>query len=255
MQDGVPLLDQWSLATLWVVFGTGVMGGFSHCIGMCGPVLSAVSLAEGVTGEGAGRLGRAAGFQAGYHAGRILTYALIGAALGLLGSSGALSALGGPAWMNGAQRYISLVAGVITALIGLALLGIPYLGGVGRALESGLSVGTSNAFQSLVGRILGWGPWAAFPLGLLMGFLPCGFLLSIEAQALASGSVLAGGATMLAFGLGTLPALAGFGLAAGYMGERLRGFAARVGALCVVALGVMTVVRALQMLTLAGGMR
>ena len=53
----------------------------------------------------------------------------------------------------------------------------------------------------------------AFLLGLVWGWLPCGMVYAVLALALASGSGAEGGLLMLAFGLGTLPALLSIGLA------------------------------------------
>jgi hypothetical protein len=53
----------------------------------------------------------------------------------------------------------------------------------------------------------------AFLLGLVWGWLPCGMVYAALAMALASGSAAGGAATMLAFGLGTLPTLLTVGLA------------------------------------------
>lgn len=52
----------------------------------------------------------------------------------------------------------------------------------------------------------------AFPLGMLWGWLPCGLVYSVLAMTLLTGSAVRGGATMLAFGLGTLPNLMAAGL-------------------------------------------
>ena len=47
----------------------------------------------------------------------------------------------------------------------------------------------------------------AFLLGGLTFFLPCGFTQALQLYVLAKGDVLTGALTMLAFALGTLPAL------------------------------------------------
>ena len=47
----------------------------------------------------------------------------------------------------------------------------------------------------------------ALPLGLLWGWIPCGLVYSVLALTLLTGSATRGAATMLAFGLGTLPNL------------------------------------------------
>jgi sulfite exporter TauE/SafE len=55
-------------------------------------------------------------------------------------------------------------------------------------------------------------------LGSLWGTLPCGLVYAAVALALSAGSAAAGGALMLAFGLGTLPTL----LLAGTLAEGMR---------------------------------
>jgi sulfite exporter TauE/SafE len=143
-----------------------------------------------------------------------------------------------------AQRWVWLVAGVLMVVMGLAVAGVPLLGRLGRGLESGSGVATASwfgrAFQSLAGR----GAWAALPLGMLNGLVPCGFLISVEASALAAGTPALGAATMLAFGLGTVPALAGFGAAGGLLGVRGRAWLLYLGGAVVVVLGVLYVLRA-----------
>ena len=78
-------------------------------------------------------------------------------------------------------------------------------------------------FGRTVARLSRSGGWAGLPLGALMGLLPCAPLLPVELAALATGKPLYGMLVMLAFGLGTVPALAGFGAASGLLGARARG--------------------------------
>ncbi len=85
----------------------------------------------------------------------------------------------------------------LSLLTGRDLLSLERLGG--RLWER---------LRPLAGRALTLPPALRFAaLGLLWGFLPCGLVYSALALSAASGSALAGGATMLAFGLGTLPAM------------------------------------------------
>ena len=232
----------WSVATLWLAFTVGLAGGFGHCIGMCGPFVAASSISGGA---GLARSSRKAGlFQVGYHFGRLTTYTALGALLGALGAAGTIEKLAGPAWLAPAQRYLGLAAGVLMLLVGLAMLGVPKLDGLMRAAETG---GFSGAdwFARAFARLQAGGWKASLPLGMLLGLLPCGFLLGMEAWALVSGSAAAGAVTMLAFGLGTVPALAGFGLASGLLGVRMRGAFTYVGAALVSCLGLFAIGRAL----------
>lgn len=249
---GAAVAGPWSLATLWAIFAVGLAGGFGHCIGMCGPLLAASGLVSGATaGAGARRGARVraiALWQAAYHGGRLLTYSCLGALLGALGSLAAVRGMLGPV-----QRWVWLIAGVLMIVMGLAVAGAPWLRRLGGSLESGAGLASgawyAKAFRTLQAR----GPWAAFPLGMLNGLLPCGFLASIAVSALAAGSPVLGAATMLAFGLGTVPALAGFGAASGLLGAQPRAWLLRLGGAIVVVLGVLYVVRAAGMLASAGG--
>lgn len=237
----------WSVATLWAVFVVGLAGGFGHCIGMCGPIAAASGLLSGAAASSAdgaprprARAGAVALWQAGYHGGRLLTYTCIGALLGAIGSLGAVRGVLGPL-----QRWVWLAAGVLMIVMGLAVAGVPLFARLGRSLESGAAlVGGGGSFARAFGWLARRGPLAAVPLGMLNGLLPCGFLLSIEIAALGSGSPLTGAATMLAFGLGTVPAVAGFGAAGGLLGARGRAWMLYAGAAVVVSLGAFYVARA-----------
>ena len=83
----------------------------------------------------------------------------------------------------------------------------------------------------------------AFLLGLVWGWLPCGMVYAVLTLALASGSALEGGALMLAFGLGTLPALLTMGLAFNTLGRFLQNPRVRLLAgIAVIFLGIFLLV-------------
>jgi sulfite exporter TauE/SafE len=235
------LSEPGTIGGLWAVFLVGLAGGFGHCITMCGPIAAAGGAWSGTasSAEG-GRRGRAVAlWQIGYQAGRVLTYTAIGAALGGLGSLGAVRGAIGPL-----QRLVWLVAGEIMIIMGLAIAGVPLLSRFGRRLESGWAKASGDRFRRAYRALIRSGPRAAFPFGMLMGLMPCGFLISIELYAVGSGSALAGAATMLAFGLGTVPALAASGALGGLLGAKSRAWLTYSGAAVVIVLGVFYVVRA-----------
>jgi sulfite exporter TauE/SafE len=248
----------WTTATLWGVFVAGLAGGFGHCAGMCGPLVASASALAGAAGrERAGARGAAtagsraaalAWWQAAYHAGRLGVYAALGAVLGALGSLPALSRALGPL-----QRWVWLAAGVLMVTMGLAAAGVPMLSRLSRSAEKGfgaLTAGwTGRATRALADR----GAWAALPLGMLNGLVPCGLMIPVELAALAAGSSGLGAVTMIAFGLGTLPALVAVGAAAGLLGARGRAWMVAVGGIAVAALGAAYLVRAVGALVTASG--
>jgi sulfite exporter TauE/SafE len=237
-------------AGLWAVFVVGLTGGFGHCIAMCGPFVAASGFASAAATSSAPdvragvRVRSLAAWQAGYHGGRLVTYSAIGAALGSLGSIATVRNAIGPF-----QRWVWLAAGVVMVVLGLAAAGAPIFVRMGRAVESGVGAVTARAVGRAHTALSRLGPVAAVPTGMLMGLMPCGFLLSAEAWALGSGSALLGAATMLAFGLGTVPALAGFGAASGLLGTRARTWLAVAGGALVTVLGAVYIVRAASVLT------
>ncbi len=199
------------------LFLTGLIGGVSHCTGMCGPfVLSQVAARlEAVPAAGMSEWHRLSGAAlVPYHLGRATTYAALGAvaaaAAGLLAGSG------------GGFRH--LAAGLL-ALAALFLLGmaVPRL----RSLWTGDTAG-EGWWSRTVGRwarplftdptgIRGW------LLGVALGFIPCGLLYAALAAAAAAGDPLAGAFGMLAFAAGTAPVLVAVGLAGHFAVGRWRG--------------------------------
>ncbi len=188
--------------SLLALFIVGLLGG-GHCAGMCGGIVGALSMQSP-----AGKPSLAV--HLAYNAGRILSYTIAGLLAGAVGYvAGNLMAL---------QRGLYVFASLMLVALGLYLLGATQtLAVIERA---GQSIWTR--IQPLTSRFLPvYGVAQALPLGLLWGWLPCGLVYSALATALASGSAWRGAATMLAFGLGTLPNL----LLAGLLLARFRRFA------------------------------
>lgn len=200
--------------------GAAALAGFigsPHCIGMCG----SFALACG---------GRASHTLA-WHAGKTLTYALLGALAGLAGAS-----VPGPAWVASLVSA-ALVVWFAAALAGLVpepTLRIPGLAGLAtRAARRG----------DLASR---------FVFGLANGLLPCGLVYATLGIAVASGSALTGFLAMSAFGLATVPALAVFGLGVRRaVGERP--WVRRALAVLVLVAGLWVVARRHDMVPASGG--
>jgi sulfite exporter TauE/SafE len=212
-----------------MAFVTGLLGGFGHCIAMCGPIVGSFALATGSLGARRSLTGQLA-----YHAGRITTYALLGAAMGLSGSFVNVAGR-----LAGLQDAVAIVAGVVMVLAGLGAAG------VSPALKR-LEARASGKVVALVrGVLAGGGPGRLYPAGLALGILPCGLSWTIFLGAAGTGSLPEGLLLALAFGLGTVPALLLVGAAGALLGARARGVLSRLGAIAVAALGAMLVARGL----------
>ena len=171
---------------LFAALALGFLGSF-HCIGMCGPIALALPIGQRST------LGKAAGILT-YNIGRIITYSLMGLLFGLIGRGFS---------MVGLQQILSvalgafiiimvLLPGRITSRLDAATNRIPYISFAKQKISS---LFRQKTFSSL------------FTIGILNGLLPCGFVYMGLAGAIASGTAIDGALFMMAFGLGTLPAM------------------------------------------------
>jgi len=140
-----------------------------------------------------------------YNMGRILSYVLIGALFGYLGSIFLISPT--------LQGILYLTIGIFMVLMGLSLFGnFPFL----TTIEA--SFAHFGLFQKAFGRLLrSKSLWSFFFLGMLNGFLPCGLVYFFAASAAATGSPLWGAVVMLLFGLSTVPVMFGLGTVAGFL--------------------------------------
>lgn len=186
-------------------FLVGLLGG-GHCIGMCGGIVSAVSMHLPNQAKDAPQQQPKIFFLIAYNAGRILSYTLAGVLAGLIGASSFFMGHVLPI-----QHMLYLISSLMLILLGLYLAGfwhgITLIENVGRALWVKLQPYSKRHIpvQNLK---------QAFVLGGLWGWLPCGLVYSVLIAAIATGSALNGGLLMLAFGLGTLPTLLAMGMTA-----------------------------------------
>ena len=173
---------------------------------MCGGIVGALALQTP-----GGRAGWP--LHLAYNLGRILSYTAAGALVG---------AIGGLGLAFGPVAKVQLAFYVFASLM-LVALGF-YLMGFTRSLAFAERAGQSiwQRIQPITRRFLPVRSVAqALPLGMLWGWLPCGLVYSVLANALVSGSAGRGALAMMVFGLGTLPNL----LLAGMLFSRFRRFA------------------------------
>ena len=217
---------------IWLAFSAGLAGS-GHCLGMCGSIVTALALSHRDS-NAAGRLV----FNLLYHAGRIVTYILLGLTVGLAARAGMVDELRPLVrWLFLAANLFVAAIGIFTAL-GVRSLGISALDGSGWGLMRRLlSLVTSS--RSVL---------AALPAGLLMGLLPCGLVYGVLISAATSGSALKGGGMMLAFGCGTVPVLLAYGQVASTLSALGRGIFQRCMGGIVALLGIAGAWKALAVL-------
>lgn len=193
------------MTTGLTLFVVGLLGG-GHCVGMCGGIVSALSL---------GAESKPLKLHLAYNAGRLLSYTVAGVLVGALGAA-SLHAVKDQ-WLL--RMVLFGLANLMLLALGLYLFGLPrFL----APLERGGQI-LWRHIQPLTRRWLPVKGFAqAFPLGLLWGWLPCGLVYSALVTALTTGSALRGGVVMLCFGLGTLPNLLLAGLLAAHVRDFMR---------------------------------
>ena len=173
-----------------------------HCIGMCGPI----ALALPVRTENKWR--RLAGSLT-YNAGRTFTYGCLGMIVGTIGTS--LSWLGflryGSVLIGGLMLASVLWPASVNQHMHLPTLWTQMVGGLKQRMAKALKQ------RKLSGTLA---------LGMLNGLIPCGLVYMALVSSVATGSVAGGGIFMLLFGAGTIPAMAGIGLAGQLLTPALR---------------------------------
>ena len=226
---------------LSVVFMLGLVSSL-HCVQMCGPIVASYSVALGPSSRVADRsliLGHVA-----YNAGRILTYSALGAVAGLAGHT-----VGLVGRLAGLSSALAIVGGVLLLIAGLVMFGtfpaVKVLGARFFRITSGFLRPLSSLISSasVARRLL---------LGLAMGLLPCGLIYAALLRALATGSALAGAATMAAFGAGTAGALLAVGIFSSVLRKGFSRWGTQLAAASVTAMGAILIVRGTMPGILAG---
>ena len=184
---------------LLAALSVGFMGSL-HCIGMCGGISAAITAA--LPADLHRQHSRLSLYQFTYNVGRLFSYALAGALVGWLGS------LWQPDAPDSAPSILRILSGVMMILLGCYISGwwrvLTYLERLGSRLWQPLAPLTRPLIPA--DRL-----YKALGLGMLWGWLPCGLVYSALTWSLGTGTPLYGALTMLAFGVGTLPAMLSLG--------------------------------------------
>lgn len=206
-----------------LAFFIGLFGSV-HCIGMCGPLAFAVPTFNNkwwliVTDKVI------------YNVGRIITYSFLGLLIGLVGKQ---------LWLSGFQQGVSLVSGLLI-----------IMAGVSRLLKIRMKdTKTVSFILSPVTRLLNYALQhhaGHLIVGLLNGFLPCGFVYLALAGAINTSSPLASAQFMFFFGAGTFPLMLLATVSSGFVGPSIRRRINRGIPYLMVCLGLWFILRGLNL--------
>lgn len=161
----IPTID--NNITYGMLFLTGLLTSI-HCISMCG----SINLVASINNENKRDYKR----PILYNLGRIISYTIIGALVGLLGKVLSIN--------NVVSGIIIIIASIIMLLMSLTMLNIIKV-----------------RFKFFKYKVNNRNP---FIIGLLNGLMPCGPLQAMQVYALTTGSIFKGALSMFLFGLGTV---------------------------------------------------
>lgn len=225
------------------IFIIGFLSSFGHCIGMCGGFVMAYTMKLNMA-PGNLSPSQPIGFWQSfyphllYNSGRIITYAFLGLLFGLAGETMKIM-LG----IKNFQVGIEVFAGLFMIILGLEFGGwIPF--NASKYVPGYLFF--KNTISRMIGKV---NRKNVFALGLALGFIPCGLVYAAGAKAATTGSAIAGLLTMVAFGLGTLPAMLLIGLGASTVSVRFRQKLFRAATILVILLGIFSVYRGVKAFT------
>ncbi len=232
---------------LLLIMTLGFLGSFGHCVGMCSPLAVAFSLSQQQGNDKKLPLR----FHILLNLGRIVSYALVGAGIGALGSlviaGGQLAGIG-----STLRQSMAILTGIMLIWFSLVQIKpdlLPRLPFLHPLTQTSLHKRLSAAMTKLSMQS-GW--WTPALLGGVWGLIPCGFLYAAQIKAAETGNLWRGAATMLAFGLGTMPTMLGVGVSASRLSADKRSQLFRMGAWVTLTIGILTILRTDAMVDYTG---
>ncbi len=223
--DGIALPEITQNMGYGLLFLVGLLTGF-HCVSMCGGFVVSYTAKHAQQGT------KTYKSHLSYGLGRVISYTVIGAIFGLIGSIIAFTPT-----MRGVA---GILAGLFLILFGLKMLNIfPVL----RKIQ----FKTPKFITKLTGA---QSPEQSSPLiiGLLNGLmLACGPLQAIYIMAAGTGSMIEGAKLLFAFALGTIPVMLGFGYLTTFVSTKATQKILKASGVIVIILGIIMFNRGLAL--------
>jgi uncharacterized protein len=236
---------------LFLIMSLGFLGSFGHCAGMCGPLAVAFSLSTQSTVNSQASTANSFYFHCLLNLGRMFSYAMVGAALGSLSSvlvaGGQLAGIS-----SGLRQWIAIITGIMLIWFGLVQIKpefLPRIPLLNPLAKGSLHNSLSSAMMKL-SMISRW--WTPALLGGVWGLIPCGFLYAAQIKAAQTSNIWMGAATMLAFGIGTLPTMLAVGVFASKISADKRSQLFRMGGWVTLTIGILTLLRTGEMVDYTG---
>ncbi len=206
-----------------IAFFIGLFGSV-HCVGMCGPLAFSVPSLQH-------KWGLVVADKLLYNVGRIVSYSFLGLLIGFIGRQ---------FWILGLQQGVSFASGLLIIMAGVSKLFKMRTRNnqVLSALTSSVTRLLNYALQHRAGHLV---------VGLLNGFLPCGFVYLALMGALNTASPVASALYMFWFGMGTFPLMLLATVSSGFIGPLVRRRINKVMPYVMVCLGFWFILRGMQL--------
>ncbi|AMQ00048.1 Integral membrane protein [Pedobacter cryoconitis] len=205
----------------YLAFLIGLMGSV-HCLGMCGPLAFAVPT-----------LKKGWGFlvldKLSYQGGRIISYCILGAIIGLIGRQ---------IWLAGAQQYISILSGILILIVAASRLFNFSAGRMNAKLLQPFNQLFGYALKHKANHLI---------IGIVNGFLPCGLVYLALTGALNTGAVNTAIEYMFWYGMGTVPLMFIAGISAGFTSAIFRRKLNQMIPYLMVMLGIWFILRGMEL--------
>lgn len=202
------------------LFSIGVLTSV-HCIAMCGGInLSQCVIESSRLIEDKRKMSSLLP-SLKYNLGRVISYTIIGAIAGGLGSAISFS--------PSSKGIVMLCAGTFMIIMGINMLDIfPWLKRLNPRIPKVIAKKVNIKKQSST----------PFCVGLLNGLMPCGPLQAMQIYALSTGSIAEGAFSMFLFSSGTFPLMFGLGAVSSMLSKKFKKRMITASAVLVVVLGV-----------------
>lgn len=204
------------------------LSGAIHCLGMCGP------LALWIPIDKTSKFRQLSGIVI-YSFGRTLSYTFIGLILGMVGVAFKVV---------GFQDILSIVSGIILILMSFTFtrnalsLKVPFI--------NKLYVVIKHSFDYVLLKIKN-NNHKLFFIGIINGFLPCGFLYFAVITATALGVLWQSVLYMIAFGLGTIPVFMLLSLVKSFINIKYNRFLQFILPIFTIIIGIILILRGLNL--------
>ncbi len=201
------LVNVGSQSSLPMFFALGLVAGISSCAALVGGIILSMSKQWGELYAGAGSFGKKFQPHLLFNAGRLVSYAIFGAAMGAIGNRLNFSLKSGP--------ILVIAVSALMILLALQMLGLRAFRRIQFTMPKFITrfIADESNFK---------GRHMPLVMGALTFFLPCGFTVTAQGLALLSGDAMRGGLIMLLFALGTLPTLLFIGLSGAKLANSAR---------------------------------